>query len=471
MTPNANHGNPRPEQLLSDRVLREMEAYGATLNDQLVAQEPPSAEEAVREGLGPSILGRIATANGALEAISNLWAMNPDLRRPVGDVVLQALGGCEDVSGSIKKFETEIRQRIRDGQAGGRRRATRDLDLLISRASHPARGEASYAISRIEQGKSVKMIPTFERISQETDRQIPITCIDVNDKGRTYEISEHEAIQELKDFLLSSASELWERTVPKMREGKPVDPEDALYLLQAFSMLTTSTFLGSKEIRESTRGIARYIKDVLEKNPEMKVCLLTGVGKLERYKDVPKSDEFVAHNILKALEIEAPEYRKRIVSTLDSLAASLDDIDVANTIIMLPEDWSLSGRQMRETIHEHMKDERFSALLRAGRVEIDLLVATTPQLKNGLELIEQTGGVSSVPIRSYYCARAAKKNTVTHKGIAHIGGIHSSANYNFDHILFNIALRLKKPAPSLARVSRYSRVVIDRELLPEKEEQ
>ncbi len=233
------------------------------------------------------------------------------------------------------------------------------------------------------------------------------------------------------------------------------------------------TFIGKNEYSEAVRGIATYWKTLLDRNPTQKIFVCTqAIGS----KHFVKSDEYMIDRIVAQFSNDELErYKGRF--TMDH--ADIIDSDPKDVRIVLVDDWTISGSQLRSAARRFIvKYPQF-----AGRIEIQLIAASRERITLGLE--EITGRISdsegwaetqlSIPVRSYYVAHKAKSEDPSARGTC-ITGAHSSVDYGFENTLQTLVgvsgAAAMPPLTNIVRVYRspgYQRVYPGRMSLVEED--
>lgn len=219
---------------------------------------------------------------------------------------------------------------------------------------------------------------------------------------------------------------------------------------QASEMLENLTFIGQKEYSEAVRGLGLSWKAYLDADPGRQICLVTEMNKLDRYRGVRKSDTYMKDRILASFtDEELSRYSGRIVDNLDDLQA-----DPQNARVIMIDDWTISGKGIRDTYQMKMKsDPKFREMAEAGRVEINLLVSSEYQIKNGFHINPEDPKSKSLTVRSYYLSHADYDPKIASN--AYITGLHCSVNYGFGEPVIGIAKLSKgtrRTPPMLTRI-------------------
>lgn len=280
---------------------------------------------------------------------------------------------------------------------------------------------ANEAAANVESQGFAEIAPQFSEQVQDDSRSSRFRF------GHTYasheisqeeskEATEKEGLQELHSFLNLFLRET------KGSDGTFAYPDMAV---QAQSILENLTFIGEKEYQAATRGIATHWKMYLDQNPERQICVLANISNSEKYPGIRKSDAYLVDRILQTFsDDELKEYSGRIVSKLDDVSVSPE-----NTRLILIDDWSISGTQIRRMYKELSKDSRFSEYIEANSVEANFVVASEERINDGLLVETELGDKETLQVRAYYRSHHAENATQEHKG--HVTGLYSSVNYDF----------------------------------------
>ncbi|MEO5949040.1 MAG: hypothetical protein ABIP74_01430 [Candidatus Saccharimonas sp.] len=218
----------------------------------------------------------------------------------------------------------------------------------------------------------------------------------------------------------------------------------------AESLRTKLTFIGEKEYEEATRGIAEYWKTLLEVKPDMQLYILKGAISSPGF---VKSDEYMLDRILAHFsDVELQDYAKRIVVRDSDI---IDDSPEHLRVVLL-DDWTISGSQLRGAAHEFIDMHPDSQRC----LEIQLIAASKERIALGLE--EVTGkqvidGVGdegiSIPVKAYFMAHNAPEAYDARS--AHITGTHSSVDFGFGTLLESLLKNAGLPnLPPLVNIVR-----------------
>lgn len=315
---------------------------------------------------------------------------------------------------------------------------------------------------RFETEGVVKQAPRFSDQILDDSRTAPF-CY-VKPKSTTYKlltpkhdtgrpkvdgsITEINGLRELHSFLTGFLSYKGDRV--RMDRGSKSKSVMQQLVEQSRDMLENLTFIGESELDEAVQGIGAYWKAYLDEDPERKICVMATVNSLSRYRGLKKSDSFIRDRILDTFTDEELEhYSGRIVGGLSGMAGVPRD---KGRIILL-DDWSISGRQMRETYERLSKHPRFRAFAQAGGVEVNQLVASADRIQNGLPLDPTDESRGSLRMRAYFQAHFAKTAFAAHR--SYVTGLHSPVNYGFGDACKDISKKSRgrfRSAPRLARI-------------------
>jgi hypothetical protein len=313
--------------------------------------------------------------------------------------------------------------------------------------------DRSIARSWEEQGV-VKMAPTFAEQVEDSGRR---TTFRVSSSANSYKrlaflpegyiegrVSEAEGLREVHGLLRGYIDYHFRRMARGTAEQKEFP-----WLAKAYDMKENLTFIGESEYKEATAGIAAGWKSYLDEDPERKICVLTEAGKLERHVHARKSDDYLKNQVLENFTDEELErYSGRIVDRLEDMdmGASPDK----GRVILL-DDWTISGKQMREQYHHQMRKPLFRKFADGGRVEINLIVASADRIRNGLHIVPGQPEKGTIPVRAYYQAHYAATAHKAHS--SYITGVHSPVNCGFSEVsrraakTFIRASKGEKPKP------------------------
>lgn len=323
----------------------------------------------------------------------------------------------------------------------GEMRRERALDAVLATAAQltdeividltdPERALES-AAELFEADHYVERAPLFLEQIEDVSRTMPIRF---NKSQNTYGvIAEHDGLVQLntvlEDFLSATATD-------GFRAGSFTEQATKNLRDEATSIRENLTFIGDSEYRRATEGLALRWKNFLDKDPNNQLCVIAGVSSLERYnlkEDERKSDAWVLEDVLSHFTEEELEktYKGRILTDTERITA-----DEEHAKIILIDDWSISGRQLRDCYSELANYADIHNLIEAGCVEINLLAAGSNLIDDGLETrngpLEQT----RIPVYAYF--RAKGKSYVPDTGNLHITGSHSSVNYGFRDSISNM---------------------------------
>ncbi|MEX2014944.1 MAG: hypothetical protein WD885_03325 [Candidatus Saccharimonadales bacterium] len=237
---------------------------------------------------------------------------------------------------------------------------------------------------------------------------------------------------------------------PRMDRGGKINSHEQGLVEQARDMLENLTFIGEGEMEEAVRGLGASWRAYLDEDPERKICVLTEVNQLNRYKGTRKSDDYVRERILDTFSDEELEhYSGRIVGNL----SGIEGVNPQKARVILLDDWAISGRQMRDSYNKLMRDPRFRAFSNVGKVEINLLVASADRIENGLPIIPEDPDSGALRVRAYFQSHNASTAHQAHS--SYVTGLHSPVNFGFGETCKAIA----KKTRGLGRSPRLIRIL------------
>jgi hypothetical protein len=303
----------------------------------------------------------------------------------------------------------------------------------------------------------VKTPPHFSEIVSDASREMPFRYF--LGEGRYATMTEHEGLSELGAFLDEFIATVANGASPA--PGVELPNADKM-LAQAQSMRENLTFIGWPEYQEAVAGIGSRWKEFLDSNPDSQICILAEIGGFQRYQrfDNRKSDDVMREDVLLTFSDEELErYGDRIVGSLDDINRDPD-----NVRIVMADDWTISGRQMRElyknVILKHPVGKQVAEQL---GVEINLITASGDRIEKGLLANPHKPQRGSIPVYAYYKSHDAPE--AQYEGNAHVTGQHSAVNYDFYDTLigmFKLHQRLGGPRRrilGLARIEPWYRTV------------
>lgn len=304
----------------------------------------------------------------------------------------------------------------------------------------------------------VKEAPRLSDIVDDESRVMPFRYF-VN-YGNYANMTEHDGLKQL-DYFLDEFIDVTLTANPDPR--MPLKAQNIQDLrAQALSIRENLTFIGWPEYHEATKGIGARWKEFLDSDPDTQLCIIAEVGGFERYKifDDRKSDDVVREDVLLTFsDAELEHYGDRIVGSLDDISHPSD-----KTRIVMVDDWTISGRQMRE-LHKKviMAHPVGREVASRGGVEINLITASDERIRQGLQLNPHKPKRGALPIYAYYKSHEAP--AARYEGGSHVTGQHSAVNYDFyDTLVEMFKLHQKLGGPrrrtiGLARIEPWYRTV------------
>lgn len=245
-------------------------------------------------------------------------------------------------------------------------------------------------------------------------------------------ITEHDALTNFSDSL----NEFLEQTATPKGIGYFTTENVRNLREDAISIRENMNFIGHPEYQEAVAGIAERWKAYLEANTDNMLCLHPGVSSLPRYQhqyegNSRKSDKWLMEDVLLAFSPEEYEkYADRIVSP------DYPGLDPAHTRIVLTEDWSISGQQMKYAFEALAANPAMRPFIEANCIEINLLIASAGQLIKGFP-VEYKSEMINLPIVSYFLAHDTNIEDAP-ENHAHISGAHSAVNYGFRDMILDM---------------------------------
>jgi len=329
-----------------------------------------------------------------------------------------------------------------------------DSETLHSSAERiEAEGFAAIATPLVEQ---VAETTGRETIIESNARHVEAVVAELGIDESPQNLSERDSLASLADFLLAAShSDTYD-------EGDKKIVRD---------MLESIAFIGEKELKEATKGIADYWKHQLTSNPRLQLLIQaiayqTGAGNDGRSH---KSAGLVLQNILDNFSSEEIDtYSGRII--FDS-----GDIDTTlHTKAVYVDDWSTSGTQMSQMYWN------LDYLRAGGKIEEDeacLVAASADQIEQGISLGQET----SMPVKAFYKAGMPEHRIQFEEAIVksdaypgYITGAHSSNDFTFDRYIGKLVYKARQKAaagvdvpdilmnmPPLTRVTRRYYAYID----------
>lgn len=312
---------------------------------------------------------------------------------------------------------------------------------------------AAEIVERFNRDRFIKVAPDFSEQLQEDDRTNPIVYISDSDRalhGGTSDseysqsremIPEIEALRELDVFLSVVEQEL---------PGEHAD--------KARSIRENLTYIGEKEYKEASAGIASYWKAELSQNPSLQILAVAGeiakkVGRENANLPI-KSDEYLLENILANFsDAELEQYAGRLIVDGNDVTAAPEDVRV-----ILLDDWTISGSQID---HAHLSfTKRYPEL--KDSIEVQLIAASESRITNGCGVYTGARTDKYLPVKAYYKAHSSGDDYDDNYGI-HVTGSHSSVDFDFEEKLADMVKALQEkdiaatmPAPTnIVRPYRY----------------
>jgi hypothetical protein len=237
------------------------------------------------------------------------------------------------------------------------------------------------------------------------------------------ELTEHEALVELDEFLNFAAIEL----------SGSEDPDILALSQEANKIRTELNYIGDKEIQAAAAGMAGLWKHYLSEDPKKQICVPQEIVRTPDYKG-KKSSEYMYYQILKSFSPEElARYGKQIITDPRELKR-----DPKFVKIVILDDWSISGTQLGNAYGSlfSVLDPKY-----LDKVEINLAAATKYQLTEG-----RVQG-RKLPIKSYFRINS-KTYEISDYERPIISGTHSSVDFGFELSIEKIVKALNSLNPA-----------------------
>lgn len=322
----------------------------------------------------------------------------------------------------------------------------------IEHRSASADTDTRSVVERFEAQNFAKKAPSLHEQAMDTTRTNRFSYVARSkrldnfdpERGETIvSMTEHEGLVELEAFLKHAAAEGLERQGRDLSAAAKTIAEDL-------------TFIGEKEFSEATVGIKDLWKSYLEANPSNVLHIVAGVSEGS---DKRKSDMYTVERILSTFsDEELSEYTGRINLGVDNVHSTPE-----HTKIILVDDWTMSGSQLRDAADAIFTNPRFDEY--RDKIEVNLLACSQAKLERGLDNIHTTRGDFKVPIKAYYQAHDfSPLSGQFARGESPISGVHSSGDFGFEQLISDMVAveraegndRNMPPLTNIVREYRYS---------------
>jgi hypothetical protein len=273
-------------------------------------------------------------------------------------------------------------------------------DITLGRADEVSKN----IVEAFESNHFVKDAPRFEDIADDPTRTNIFNYKKIIGIG--YAMTEYGGLQNLKGFL----------------NDKIADPACKAENREALADIRENlTFIGEKEYVEAVAGLAVLWKDYLGEHPDNILYVPTetteSIGHGSR-----KSDRYLFERIVSTFtDEELDQYKGRIVPNVDNVQSPPE-----RTKIVLPDDWTIAGFQMRRAAQ--------NTILKVGDeyldcIEINLLTADSERVANGMSFEMKYGDDKkyNIPIKAYYKAHDALDVRIT--------GVRSTVDFGFKYAM------------------------------------
>lgn len=296
-------------------------------------------------------------------------------------------------------------------------------------------------VESFESQRFVREAPKIHELASDTSRTNPFTYWVHDASTRTLQASghtgdlssrtmtEHEGLQGLINFLDDSAA-----IEAPLRDGSV--PQETI--ADAATTIKEEThFIGEAEISEATAGFAELWKAYLRENPKHRLLI---PQELVRTNEAGmKSSEYLFGRVMAHFtEEELIAYRGRIHTHMHELKPR----HTQDTKIILLDDWSISGTQLKnglvDTRHDFYKAFNHDP---ENPPEVHLVAASTEQIESA----SIRGEPASV--FAYFRAGHATSGESWRNG-PRVTGIHSSVDFEFESTIEEIVVARNKHDPS-----------------------
>lgn len=293
----------------------------------------------------------------------------------------------------------------------------------------------------VDQVKDTSRLATFRcAVRDEISYKRMVGAIPRLEEGR---FTEHEGIKEIYDLLTGFV-----RTQSAKKRAKGNQPEP-YWISKAKDMLENLTFIGQPEYDEAVQGIGAVWKAYLDSDPRNQLCVISGTVRLDRYRGDRKSDDHLRDRILGTFsDEELAQYSGRILDNPEDMSPHTK----YGRIILL-DDWTLSGKQMRGVYSHYETDSAaFRQYADRGKVEINLIAASADRVRNGLHRVGGQPEEGVIPVKAYFESHSAKTSYNAHR--SYVTGLHSPVNTGFAELCRKIAKRAKGQQRQVPRLVR-----------------
>jgi len=245
----------------------------------------------------------------------------------------------------------------------------------------------------------VKTTPNFLDIAADETRTDVLRYADIDellnrrkpDQGTVREISEHEALQQLKQYL--------EAFMARYHSDRD-DFGGYDFAKVAPSMHEKLAYIGPKEYTEAAAAFGESWRQYLDGDPNRQLVVLANLAEFYRDTVTKKSDVYVLDTILSTFTDEELErYSGRLFTDTSFLTA-----DPEHVKIVLTDDLALSGAQMRDRFDHLQQQPELQPYLPS--VEINLMAASPSVIQWGITMEYGRGG-HNIPVKAYYQSREA----------------------------------------------------------------
>jgi hypothetical protein len=230
-------------------------------------------------------------------------------------------------------------------------------------------------------------------------------------ESETVELSEHEGLVQLDQFLERASLELAQDGVQKHAE----------LAQEAHDLRDNLHYIGEKEFKEAAAGIAEHWKTYLRQDSKNQLCIPAEIIRTNDYYGKKSSDYLYEQVMSNFSPEELIAFQKRILTSPDRLPRNID-----KTKIILLDDWSISGTQL---------GNGFASILETigGRkgyqdhIEVNLVAASVSQIEH-----PSVQG-RAFPTYAYFRVSSNSGGDEYSQRAPLITGTHSSVDFHFEH--------------------------------------
>ena len=287
----------------------------------------------------------------------------------------------------------------------------------------------SPVIDRLVADHFVKPAPEFRQQANQLQR----TNLFRYGSGLKPPKTEQQGLQELEQFLDTFTEVVYaDRSTPALTHK--YDEELAATADDIHEHLS---FIGRSEFLEAAAGLAELWKNYLYEDSAHQLCVTADIDRSCWGETQRKSDSYLLdHILLHFNDQELAYFEGRLLRDPKKISAPPEQ-----SRIVLLDDWTVSGSQIQHVYGAYAAQPWFEKYSQS--IELNLVVASTERLRRGFKVGQDTP--RRLPVRAYFQSHLAEHYTKDHQ--AHVSGVHSSVDYDFEEPLHEMATRLKVLLP------------------------